>query len=129
MTQTIKEFRTGVTKHLPCSKQAKNRLLATFDRSMLAPVLEEFEQPSADSLQTALGAPETVAAVLAEQLTEEEIKLFQKQKKLRKGILIGVCIAVAVAILAFAIYTYHFKEYAITVVDHGVVEIGSYVVD
>ena len=128
MADLIQNFRNEVAKLLNCDHAAKERLLASFDKNMAAPIMEANEEANPDVLHATLGTPQTVANVLMEQLTEEEKLRYQKQRKLRKGILIGVSIAAAIAILALAIYTYYVKDYAnITYVDHGVTEIGTYI--
>ena len=128
MADLIQNFRNEVAKLLNCDHAAKERLLTSFDKNMAAPFMEANEEANPEVLHATLGTPQTVANVLMEQLTEEEKLRYQKQRKLRKGILIGVSIAAAIAILALAIYTYYVKDYAnITYVDHGVTEIGTYI--
>ena len=130
MADLIQNFRNEVAKLLNCDHAAKERLLASFDKNMAAPFMEANEEADPEVLYATLGTPQTVANVLMEQLTEEEKLRYQKQKKLRKGILIGVSIAAAIVILALAIYTYYVKDYAnITYMDHGVTEIGTYIVN
>lgn len=113
MADLIQNFRNEVAKLLNCDKATKERLLASFDKNMAAPFLEANEEADPEVLHTTLGTPQTVANLLMEQLTEEEKLRYQKQKKLRKGILTGVCIAAAIAILVLAVYTFYFKEYVI----------------
>ena len=128
MADLIQNFRNEVAKLLNCDHAAKERLLASFDKNMAAPFMEANEEANPEVLHATLGTPQTVANVLMEQLTEEEKLRYQKQKKLHKGILIGVSIAAAMAILALAIYAYYVKDYAnITYMDHGVTEIGTYI--
>ena len=112
MADLIQNFRNEVAKLLNCDHAAKERLLATFDKNMAAPFMEA-EEADPEVLHATLGTPQTVANVLMEQLTEEEKLRYQKQRKLRKGILIGVSIAAAIAILALAIYAFYIKEYHI----------------
>ena len=110
MADLIQNFRNEVAKLLNCDNAAKERLLATFDKNMAAPFMEANEEANPEVLHATLGTPQTVANVLMEQLTEEEKLRYQKQKKLHKGILIGVSIAAVIAILVFAIDTFFFKE-------------------
>ena len=113
MADLIQNFRNEVAKLLNCDHAAKERLLASFDKNMAAPFMEANEEADPDVLHATLGTPQTVANVLMEQLTEEEKLRYQKQRKLRKGILIGVSIAAVIAILALAIYVFYIKEYHI----------------
>lgn len=113
MADLIQNFRNEVAKLLNCDHAAKERLLASFDKNMAAPFMEANEEADPEVLHATLGTPQTVANVLMEQLTEEEKLRYQKQKKLRKGILIGVSIAAAIAILVFAIHAFYIKEYHI----------------
>ena len=118
MADLIQNFRNEVAKLLNCDHAAKERLLATFDKNMAAPFREANEEADPEVLHATLGTPQTVANVLMEQLAEEEKLRYQKQRKLRKGILIGVSIAAAIAILVFAIYAFFWKELAnITVIE------------
>jgi len=112
MADLIQNFRNEVAKLLNCDHAAKERLLASFDKNIAAPFMEANEEADPEVLHATLGTPQTVANVLMEQLTEEEKLRYQKQRKLRKGILIGVSIAAAIAILVFAIDTFFWKEFA-----------------
>ena len=112
MADLIQNFRNEVAKLLNCDHAAKERLLATFDKNIAAPFMEANEEANPEVLHATLGTPQAVANVLMEQLTEEEKLRYQKQKKLRKGILIGVSIAAAIAILVFAIHAFFWKEFA-----------------
>ena len=130
MADLIQNFRNEVAKLLNCDHAAKERLLASFDKNIAAPFMEANEEANPEVLHATLGTPQTVANVLMEQLTEEEKLRYQKQKKLRKGILIGVSIAAATAILTLAIHAFYFKDFSnITYIDHGVTEIGTYIVN
>ena len=118
MADLIQNFRNEVAKLLNCDNAAKERLLASFDKNMAAPFMEANEEANPEVLHATLGTPQTVANVLMEQLTEEEKLRYQKQRKLLKGILIGVSIAAAIAILVFAIHAFFWKELAnITVIE------------
>ena len=111
MADLIQNFRNEVAKLLNCDHAAKERLLASFDKNMAAPFMEANEEANPEVLHATLGTPQTVANVLMEQLTEEEKLRYQKQRKLRKGILIGVSIAAVIAILVFAILVFFWKEF------------------
>ena len=107
MTLPTEYYRRQLSRHLKCDKKAKERLLDSFERNMLSPLLEISNQPSLEELRAAFGTPQEVAALLMEQITEEELLRYRKQKKL----CICACLAIAAAILVFAIYTLCIKEF------------------
>lgn len=130
MIPSIEQYRAGVAKHLRCCKETKERLLLSFDQSMLAPLLEDAPQPSMEDLHAVFGTPKQTAALLMEQVTEEEAARYHKQQKTRKAIIIGAVAAVMAAVLVFAIYTFIVKEFSIiTIIDGGPVEGSSYVIE
>ena len=72
-------YRRQLSRHLKCDKKAKERLLDSFARNMLSPLLEISNQPSLEELRAAFGTPQEVAALLMEQITEDEILRYRKQ--------------------------------------------------
>lgn len=124
MGDCIQNFRDEVTKRLTCDNSAKKRLLESFDKNMVTPLLEGCAEPTVETLQASLGTPQSVAEVLMEQLTEEEVQHYSKQKKMRKAIFWGVLAAIVVIVLLFAVYVCFFKEMSnIDIIDSGVIEI------
>lgn len=130
MIPSIERYRAGVAKHLRCCKETKERLLLSFDQSMLAPLLEDAPQPSTEDLHAAFGTPKQTAALLMEQVTEEEAARYHKQQKTRKAIIIGAVAVVIAAILVFAIYSFIVKEFSnINIIDKGPIVGDSYIID
>ena len=130
MIPSIERYRAGVAKHLRCCKEAKERLLLSFDQSMLAPLLEDAPQPSTEDLHAAFGTPKQTAALLMEQVTEEEAARYHKQQKTRKAIIIGAITIILAAILVFSLHAFFWKETTIIeITDEGPVEGSSYIVE
>ena len=117
MIPAIKRYRACVAKHLPCCKETKDRLLESFDRNMLAPLLEEAEQPSLEDLCVALGTPKQTAALLMEQVTEEDAIRYQKRRKSIKTVTLSILSTLLAIILLFTIYVFFAKEKPLTYQD------------
>lgn len=126
MIPAIKQYRKRIARRLRCCKDTKERLLTSFDNNMLAPLLEVSAEPSKEELHTAFGTPEAAAALLMEQVGEEEAASYRSRQRTIK-IAAGVILAV---LLAFAAYVFFEKEYSnIVHVNSGPIEGSSYVTD
>ncbi len=110
MIPAIEGYRKQLARHLRCCKDTQARLLDSFDKNMLFPLLEVSDHPSEEELHTAFGTPAEAAALLMEQLSEEEAMHYRMQQRLRKTIVIGAVAAVVVATLLFALHAFFWKD-------------------
>lgn len=117
MIPAIEKYRAAVAKCLPCCQETRDSLLASFDRNMLAPLLEESEQPSLEDLYAALGTPKQTAALLMEQVTEEDAIRYQKRRKRVKTVTLSILSILLAIILLFTIYVFFAKEKPFTYQD------------
>ena len=117
MIPSIERYRAGVAKHLRCCKETKERLLLSFDQSMLAPLLEDAPQPSTEDLHAAFSTPKQTAALLMEQVTEEEAIRYQKRRKGVIALTVSIVAALLALILLFTIYVFFEKEKPFTYQD------------
>lgn len=126
MIPAVERYRTDVKKQLLCCKDTKARLLESFDKNLLSPLLEVSDHPSGEELCTAFGTPAEAAALLMEQVTEEEAQRYRNQKKLCKAVAIGTVAMVMTAIMIFAAYIFFVKEFSnITFIDSAPYNITS----
>lgn len=117
MTNALTQYKKELTKHLRCCGRTKTRLLVRFDRT-LSPFLEECDVPSMETLYTAFGPPDGMAALLMSEITSEEAAHYRRMtwaKRITAGIL-------AALLFAFTIYVYFEKQSPLEVNNQIIVE-------
>ena len=98
MNKCAHQYRKTLIKSLRCSPQTKKELLDSFDRSLEA-YFEEYPEATAEELEAAFGPPGSMAWVLMEGISDEEIAKHQAQQLLKRiaaGLLVVLLLALAV---------------------------------
>lgn len=117
MTNALTQYKKELTKHLRCCGRTKTRLLERFDRT-LSPFLEECDVPSMETLYTAFGPPDGMAALLMSEITSEEAAHYRRMtwaKPITAGIL-------AALLFAFTIYVYFEKQKPFEIKDETIID-------
>ncbi|MCD7757918.1 MAG: hypothetical protein LUH45_07090 [Clostridiales bacterium] len=105
MNEAATHYRREVRKHLRCGRSARQRLEEQLS-GLLNAFLEDDPAPDRAAREAAFGAPEELAATLMEELTPEERGQWKRQRLAVRV----VCMALAVLLAVFSIYTFFYKE-------------------
>lgn len=111
MTDGMKQYRRVLKRKLRCSWGVRKRLLEKFDDAAFS-YLENEPTPALAEVTEAFGPPEEMARTLMEEVTPKEAAAYKRGTILRR-VLAGVA---AAAVLAFAIYTFYWKEIGFTII-------------
>ena len=111
MTDGMKQYRRVLKRKLRCSWGVRKRLLEKFDDAAFS-YLENEPTPALAEVTEASGPPEEMARTLMEEVTPKEAAAYKRGTILRR-VLAGVA---AAAVLAFAIYTFCWKEIGFTII-------------
>lgn len=111
MTDGMKQYRRVLKRKLRCSWDVRKRLLEKFDDAAFS-YLENEPTPALAEVTEAFGPPEEMARTLMEEVTPKEAAAYKRGTILRR-VLAGVA---AAAVLAFAIYTFCWKEIGFTII-------------
>lgn len=105
MAHDAAKYRKALSRHLPCCRSAKARVLKEFSASMDA-YLEEYPHASYAQLCEAFGPPEDMAQTLYAQVTPKEIGTY----KTRQNILRVIGAVALAAFLAVTVYIYFYMR-------------------
>ena len=111
MADGVKQYRRALKRKLRCSWGVRKRLLEKFDDAAFS-YLENEPTPALAEVTEAFGPPEEMARTLMEEVTPKEAAAYKRGTILRR-VLAGVA---AAAVLAFAIYTFCWKEIGFTII-------------
>lgn len=111
MADGVKQYRRALKRKLRCSWGVQKRLLEKFDDAAFS-YLENEPTPALAEVTEAFGPPEEMARTLMEEVTPKEAAAYKRGTILRR-VLAGVA---AAAVLAFAIYTFCWKEIGFTII-------------
>ncbi len=111
MADGMKQHRRVLKRKLRCSWGVRKRLLEKFDDAAFS-YLENEPTPALAEVTEAFGPPEEMARTLMEEVTPKEAAAYKRGTILRR-VLAGVA---AAAVLAFAIYTFCWKEVGFTII-------------
>ena len=114
MTDGMKQYRRVLKRKLRCSWGVRKRLLEKFDDAAFS-YLENEPTPALAEVTEAFGTPEEMARTLMEEVTPKEAAAYKRGVIVRR-VLAGVA---AAAVLAFAVYTFCFKEVGVTITPYG----------
>lgn len=82
MNRSCKRYRRALKKNLLCRGRERKLLLTQFDE-MLSQVLEDTSEPDDETLCSAMGKPEELAADLMKELPVESHSSWQRRRKIR----------------------------------------------
>lgn len=112
MNSSVARYRRAVKKHLACGTAARKRLMDKL-HTMLGAFLDENPTPTEDELHNAFGPPETVAAMLSEEITPEEKARYRRGKILLRS---AAAVLLILIVMASA-YIFFMKQIPLTTVD------------
>ena len=103
------QYRRALEKKLRCSQDVKKRLLESFD-STLNSYCEDHPNTAKDDFLAAFGPPEEMATILMAEVTPQEQTQFKLTSLLRRIL----AVFLVVALLAFTIYIWFYKDTGLT---------------
>lgn len=112
MNRAVARYRRDLKKKLPCGIKTRKALLDRFE-GMLDTFLEDQPDPTQESLRSAFGTPEVMANTLCESIPEGEVARYHCRMRLKKA----TAVVLLALVLLFAVYTFFFKETAVTSID------------
>lgn len=114
MVSAVGKYRRKLSKNLKCCGKAKRMLITAFDQKLDA-YLEENPIPSEEALLDAFGAPAEMAAILMEQVSSKDVKMYRIHTIVTRTV-IGLLILL---FIAFTAYIYIIKSIPVYVEQDG----------
>lgn len=121
MTNYVNQYKKALKKNLRCSSNVKERLIDKFNRS-LSTFLDDKPTPGMNEICDAFGSPKDMALVLMEEVTPEEIALYQRRKIITRIILGAVTVIFLAFVINVAIDVYKFNSTPFSSEDEIIIE-------
>lgn len=109
MTKELLKYHRQVRERLDCPKFMRDKFLADA-RRMTDDFIAENPGTTLDELQSSLGEPNSLAAMLLESADHDAVDGYRKRKKRAKRIMAIFFLVIFIAVITFSIYAANFRH-------------------